>query len=173
MNHKYPENNKSFKAIIITLSDRASKGVYEDRSGPAIKQHLINFFNDEALQFDIQSVIIPDNRKKLSELIFSAVKDKFDFIFTTGGTGIGKKDITVETVQPILDKEIPGVMEHIRMKYGSIKPNALLSRGVAGVIDETIIYTLPGSVKAVNEYMTEILRTMYHLYFMLHGIDIH
>ena len=64
-------------------------------------------------------------------------------------------------------------MEHIRVKYGSLKPNALLSRGIAGLIDESLIYTLPGSVKAVNEYMSEITKTLHHLFFMMRGIDSH
>jgi len=64
-------------------------------------------------------------------------------------------------------------MEMIRLKYGIEKPNALLSRGVAGVMGKSLVYTLPGSVKAVQEYMIEIQKTMQHLLFMLHGIDIH
>jgi molybdopterin biosynthesis enzyme MoaB len=64
-------------------------------------------------------------------------------------------------------------MENIRLKYGQNKPNALLSRGTAGVMGESQVYTLPGSVKAVKEYMHEILKTIEHLIFMLHGIDIH
>ncbi len=164
---------KTYKALIITLSDRASKGEYEDRSGPAIKNLLKEFFEKKELPFEIFSEIIPDNGEMLKELINSATTKKYDVIITTGGTGIGKRDITVETVQPMLDKEIPGIMEHIRIKYGSVKPNALLSRGVAGTIDESLVYTLPGSVKAVNEYMTEILKTLYHLFFMLRGVDVH
>jgi molybdopterin biosynthesis enzyme MoaB len=73
----------------------------------------------------------------------------------------------------MLEKEIPGIMEQIRMKYGAEKPNALLSRGVAGTIGNSIVYTLPGSVKAVNEYMTEILKTYEHLVYMIHGLDTH
>ena len=73
----------------------------------------------------------------------------------------------------MLDKEIPGIMEMIRMKYGIEKPNAYLSRGVAGVMGKSLIYTLPGSVKAVNEYMTEIVKTLDHLFYMQYGIDIH
>ena len=171
--HKLPKIDKTFKALIITLSDRASKGEYEDRSGPVVKEHLSKFFKEEELSYETKRVIIPDDANDLKTLITESCRSKIDFIFTTGGTGIGKRDITVDTVQPMLDKEIPGVMEHIRIKYGSEKPNALLSRGIAGVINESLIYTLPGSVKAVNEYMTEILKTMYHLYFMLHGIDVH
>ena len=88
----------------------------------------------------------------------------YNIIITTGGTGIGPRDITVETVTPMLTKEIPGIMEYIRIRYGTEKPNALLSRGVAGIIGKSLIYTLPGSVRAVEEYMTEILKTLKHLY---------
>ncbi|HPV56251.1 MAG TPA: hypothetical protein PKW61_03920, partial [Tenuifilaceae bacterium] len=73
----------------------------------------------------------------------------------------------------MLDKEIPGIMEMIRLKYGAEKPNALLSRGVAGLMGKTFVYTLPGSVKAVREYMAEIVKTQKHLFLMLMGIDSH
>jgi len=74
----------------------------------------------------------------------------YDFIFTTGGTGIGHRDITVDVVKPLLDKEIPGIMDMIRMKYGMEKPNALISRSVAGLMNNTMVFTLPGSVRAVK-----------------------
>jgi len=73
----------------------------------------------------------------------------------------------------MLDKQLPGIMELIRVKYGMEKPNVLLSRGVAGTIGKTMVYTLPGSVNAVTEYMCEITKTMEHALFMLHGIDKH
>jgi len=73
----------------------------------------------------------------------------------------------------LLDKEIPGIMELIRVKYGMEKPAALLSRGIAGVSGKTLIYCLPGSVKAVNEYCNEILPTIEHSLYMLRGIDNH
>ncbi len=101
------------------------------------------------------------------------VNQKYDVIFTTGGTGIGKRDITVDTVKSFQFREMPGIMELIRVKYGQEKPNALLSRSVAGIIDDTFVYTLPGSVKAVNEYMVEILKTIDHLFHMRAGIDSH
>lgn len=164
---------KKYKALIITLSDRASKGIYKDKSGPAVFMKLSDFFDKKELPHKIETKIIPDDSKKLKEIINNAVNEKYDVIITTGGTGIGKRDITVETVQPLIQKEIPGIMEHIRIKYGSVKPNALLSRGVAGTINESLVYTLPGSVKAVNEYMTEILKTLHHLFYMLRGVDVH
>jgi molybdopterin adenylyltransferase len=73
----------------------------------------------------------------------------------------------------MIDKEIPGIMELIRYKYGMEHPNALLSRGVAGLIGKSLIYTLPGSVKAVNEYLTEITRTMEHSLRMVNDVDFH
>jgi molybdenum cofactor synthesis domain-containing protein len=97
----------------------------------------------------------------------------YNIILTTGGTGIGPRDITVETVIPLLTKEIPGIMEFIRIKYGTEKPNALLSRGVAGITGKSLIYTLPGSLRAVEEYMTEIVKTLKHTIYMQYGVDKH
>ena len=87
--------------------------------------------------------------------------------------GLDEKDITVDVVKPLLHKEIPGIMDYIRYKYGSEKPNALISRSIAGIINKTMIFTLPGSVKAVTEYMTEITKVLNHLILMLHDIDAH
>jgi molybdopterin adenylyltransferase len=161
-----------FEILIITLSDRASQGEYEDLSGPRIKQLAANYFRSEEMDVTVETVLIPDDESLLRTKLEAASK-RYNIIFTTGGTGIGPRDITVETVKPLLDKEIPGIMEFIRMKYGSVKPNALLSRGVAGVAGKSLIYTLPGSVKAVEEYMSEILKTLKHLIYMQYGIDTH
>lgn len=117
--------------------------------------------------------IIPDDGERLSDLLKKAVSDNFDIVITTGGTGIGSRDITPEVVRTVIEKEIPGIMEMIRMKYGTEKPNALLSRSVAGTAGKTLIYSLPGSVKAVNEYMAEISRSIKHALYMLHGLDTH
>jgi len=162
-----------FKIQIITLSDRASKGEYTDRSGPEIKSFTESFFKETGWRYQIENIIIPDDEIKLTSAVNEACKNDFDIIFTTGGTGIGPNDITPDIVKPLLDKEIPGIMEMIRLKYGSKKPNALLSRGVAGVKDNTFIYTLPGSVKAVKEYCTEIFKTQQHLFYMLYSLDVH
>jgi molybdenum cofactor synthesis domain-containing protein len=164
---------KVFRVSIITLSDRASGGIYEDRSGPRIKEILNAFFSARNQRIEILNVLIPDDADALGKLLIRHKNDGSDFIFTTGGTGIGGRDITVETVSGLLDKQIPGIMELIRVKYGMDKPNALLSRGVAGTMGKTMVYTLPGSVKAVTEYMKEITKTMDHALFMLHGIDQH
>ncbi len=162
-----------FRFHVVTLSDRASKGVYEDKSGPRIVELLEHHFADKPRNIEVSHSIIPDDSSSLSVLIEKSTYDEVDVIITTGGTGIGPRDVTVETIRPMLDKEIPGIMEMIRIKYGQEKPNALLSRGIAGLTGETLIYTLPGSVKAVNEYMTEIFKTLEHLIYMRHGLDTH
>jgi len=125
------------------------------------------------LSLELNNTLIPYDALLLEQAIKKAVKDKTDILITTGGTGIGKRNITVETVKGMIQKEIPGIMEFIRMKYGVEKPAALISRGVAGIIDDTQVYTLPGSVKAVREYMEEIQKNILHIIYMLHGIDKH
>jgi len=164
---------KIFKAKVITLSDRASKGIYEDKSGASIIEKLQAFFDNIGWKLLIDKQIIPDDQLKLHSQIEDATQKHYDLIFTTGGTGIGSRDITLSVVKPMLEHEIPGIMEHIRMKYGSLKPNALLSGGVAGTIGSAIIYTLPGSQKAVAEYMHEILNTLKHLIYMKADMDVH
>lgn len=158
--------------LVITLSDRASRGEYEDESGPCIAEMAGEFFNSMNTACSITRELIPDDAEILKQLVVGST-GKYHIIFTTGGTGIGPRDITAETIKPLLTKEIPGVMEYIRVKYGSEKPNALLSGSVAGLIGNTLIYTLPGSVRAVKEYMSEILKTLRHTFEMLYGIDEH
>jgi molybdenum cofactor synthesis domain-containing protein len=161
-----------YEILVITLSDRAYRKEYEDLSGPAIGSRIKEYFTAEKLEFVISFRLIPDDAEILRNILKEA-GGKYNLIFTTGGTGIGPRDITVETVVPMLSKEIPGIMEFIRVKYGSLKPNALLSRGVAGVLDKALIYTLPGSLRAVDEYMDEILKTLMHTVYMQYGIDKH
>lgn len=158
---------------VITLSDRAHRSEYADRSGPRIVEILQGHFSKRPRNILVDTTLIPDDAASLSVVLERASYEKTDVVITTGGTGIGPRDITVETVKPMLDKEIPGIMEMIRVKYGEKKPNALLSRGVAGLMSDTLVYTLPGSVKAVNEYMEEILKTLEHLIYMRYGLDVH
>ncbi len=162
-----------YKVLVITLSDRASRGEYSDRSGPRIEQLLASFFENMKWTYAVERKLIPDDAAALKALLEEAKLAETDIVITTGGTGIGPRDITPDVVKSLLDKEIPGVMELIRFKYGSLKPNALLSRAVAGVMKRTLVYTLPGSVKAVEEYMTEITPTLRHSIYMLHNLDAH
>ena len=164
---------KIHKIHVITLSDRAFKGEYEDRSGPAVEEQVKNFFANDNRKCDIQRTIIPDDPAALEALIAHSVNAAFDAIITTGGTGVGERDITPETVLPMLDKEVPGIMDMIRLKYAQKNPQVLLSRSIAGVTGKTQIYCLPGSVKACKEYLDEILIVYHHLLLMLYNIDAH
>jgi len=161
-----------FEVLIITLSDRAYSGEYQDLSGPRIKEKLEEYFMVQKWESNIRIVLIPDDADVLQKLVTDA-GNSTNLIFTTGGTGIGLRDITVDVVKPLLTKEIPGIMEFIRVKYGAEKPNALLSRGVAGITGKSLIYTLPGSLNAVDEYMSEIIKTLKHSILMQYGIDTH
>ena len=164
---------KIIKVTVITLSDRASEGIYEDQSGPLLGQLIEQFFAENGRKNVVEKHMIADDKNVLRQLIQSITGSGCDILFTTGGTGIGERDITPDVVKPMLDKEISGIMELIRVKYGMQFPNALVSRGVAGVIGETLVYTLPGNPKAVKEYLNEIAPTIEHSLRMLHGIDSH
>jgi molybdopterin adenylyltransferase len=164
---------KVFKVGIITLSNRAAAGMYKDGSGPAIENLIKDYFLGIQRQAAYKMILIPDSKELLKENIHNFIEDKYDIIFTTGGTGIGSKDITPDVVSPLLDKEIPGIMDLIRLKYGKIHPSALISRSIAGVINKTLVYCLPGSPRAVKEYVEEIQKTLLHSIYMLHELDLH
>ncbi len=161
------------RIAVITLSDRAYQGVYEDRSGPAVVRLLEEFFSGQGRPVHFDTRLIPDDAVQLESAVLKYAEEEVDFIVTAGGTGIGFRDVTPDVVKKLIDKEIPGIMELIRYKYGSVHPNALLSRGVAGLIGKSFIYTLPGSVKAVGEYLAEITPTMEHSLRMVNDVDFH
>ena len=158
---------------IVTVSDRASRGEYADRSGPRVRDLVDEFMRDKPWRVKIDIVVVPDDAEKVRGELHNAAGSGYDVLITTGGTGVGPRDITTDVVARECDKLIPGIMEHIRLKYGADHPAALLSRSVAGVLGEMLIYSLPGSVKAVEEYMSEILKSLEHLVLMVHAIDTH
>jgi len=162
---------EKFRIRVITLSDRAYRGTYADLSGPVVIKYVKYAMSAAGWEYVIRHDILPDDEDALRAALTESPSP--DLIITTGGTGIGPRDITPDVVRPLLTKEIPGIMEQIRVKYGTKNPKALLSRGIAGTIGNTLIYTLPGSVKAVHEYMAEIVRTLEHTFYMLYGIDTH
>ncbi len=169
---EFEHKPKVFKLAVITLSDRASRGEYKDISGPEISKMSEEYFASIDRKCELENLILPDNAELLQESIEKCQKTH-DVIITTGGTGVSNSDITIETVQPMLNKIVPGIMEMIRIKYGKDNPNALLSRSLAGTIDKTLVFCLPGSPKAVREYMTEIFTVLEHMIIMTYGFDNH
>lgn len=164
---------KVFRIKVITLSDRAFEGIYQDKSGPLVEKLAKNWFQSQEYSASTDRVVIPDEKDFLLKELQSAVDNEFDIIYTTGSTGIGTRDIAPEIIKNFIDLEIPGIMDLIRIKYGMEKPNALLSRSIAGVKNQTLLFSMPGSTKAVNEYLTEIHKILMHSFLMLNGIDSH
>jgi molybdopterin adenylyltransferase len=164
---------RTIKISVITLSDRAYKGIYNDKSGPHASKMLRDYFDANGRPVLIENLLLPDEKHMLEEALKKAAGERTDIIVTTGGTGIGNRDITPDVVSKLLDRQIPGIMELIRYKYGSEKPNALLSRSIAGVMGNSLIYAIPGSTNGVNEYLSEIVKTLEHSLRMVNDIDSH
>lgn len=133
----------------ITLSDRASSGVYEDLSGPAIEEILRAAFQDELSFFQI---ILPDDHDLLvKEFLRLIDQEHHPLILTTGGTGPSVRDITPEATRAVLEKELPGFGEIQRVISFPCVPTSILSRATAGIRGKSLILNLPGNPKAVRE----------------------
>lgn len=139
----------------ITLSDRASQGVYEDKSGPEIERVLTAVFEEPS---EFIRVLIPDDPEQLRvALIRLCDEEKCPLVVTTGGTGPSKRDITPETTRQVLDKELPGFGEIMRYYSYERVPTAILSRATAGIRGESLIINLPGRPRAVG-FCLKLLR---------------
>lgn len=145
----------TLKVLIITLSDRASAGEYTDRSGPKTKEVLEEFFGDKRWHVEIENKLMPDDAKQLKASLASAIDSGVDVVFTLGGTGVGPRDIAPETVTEACEKLIPGIMENIRVKYGSKKASVLLSRSVAGVTARLSFMLCRGVCERLTNILTK------------------
>ncbi|HLZ53033.1 MAG TPA: molybdopterin adenylyltransferase [Verrucomicrobiae bacterium] len=126
----------------ITVSDRASAGVYEDRSGPEIERVLREFLGNEA---KFEQALVPDEVEKISAMLKKFTDElKCDLVVTTGGTGIAVRDVTPEATRPVLEKELPGFSEAMRMQSLARVKTAILSRALAGTRGKALIVNLPG-----------------------------
>ena len=163
----------TFRIKVITLSDRAYRGFYPDRSGPGIIHEMEQWFGEKRLKFSAGHAILPDDPEALDRELGKAVKEQMDLVFTTGSTGLGSRDMAPEVAMKHMAREIPGIMELIRVKHGMVNPNAALSRSVAGQSGKTLIFVLPGSTRAIREYMQEIRHSLWHMILMVHDIDSH
>lgn len=156
------------KAGVLTLSDRASRGEYEDLSGPAIVQCL-----DARPEFDVswdRVEIHPDEESIITGILGKwSDEDCLDLILTTGGTGPAPRDRTPEATRKVLDFEIPGIPEAMRSEVRGRVPTAALTRGIAGVRGQTLIINLPGSPKAVMESMEVLFGFLEHLLAKIKG----
>lgn len=155
------------QSAVITLSDRASSGVYEDKSGAYICKTLKSLGSSVTAYH-----VLPDDQKQLQNKIFAIIEEfKPAFIITTGGTGIGKRDITPDAILAIADKTLPGIGELLRAYGSQFTAHSWISRSLAAVVKDTLIICLPGSEKAVKEGLSCICPIIQHLIMMLNGND--
>ena len=139
----------------ITLSDRASAGIYEDRSGPAIEQFFAERIADE---IEWQRVLIPDERVEIESALRRACDDGHcALVVTTGGTGPSPRDVTPEATRAVLERELPGFGEIMRVQSFAKVPTSILSRSTAGTRGASLIVNLPGSPRAIGECLPLVL----------------
>jgi molybdenum cofactor synthesis domain-containing protein len=157
------------QAAVITVSDRCSEGKTIDTAGPAVAEMLHN-----VLQAHIAwTLTVPDEVDVIAAALTDFCDRRVDLIITAGGTGIATRDVTPEATRKVIDRELPGLAEAMRMASARLTPNALLSRAVAGVRRETLIVNVPGSLKAATENLGAILPTLPHAVKMLRNETAH
>ncbi|MDO4617514.1 MAG: molybdopterin-binding protein [Lachnospiraceae bacterium] len=162
-----PAADRPFTAAVITLSDKGSQGLREDKSGPLICEML------EAKGYVVEeTMILPDEQGRIErQLKRLADQRQLDLILTTGGTGFSQRDVTPEATLAVCDRMAPGIAEAIRAYSLSITPRAMLSRAASGIRKKTLIVNLPGSPKAVRESLEYILSSLDHGLGILRGTD--
>ena len=156
------------KVVVITVSDRASRGEYEDLSGPEIQRILSDEFGND---LSCQGVVVPDENDRICDSLDRAESgdNPADAVITTGGTGIGPRDITPDVSRTWCDKELPGIAEMLRAESYKETATAVLSRGFAGVKGNTLLINFPGSLKAVKLCTRLIIPILRHAPGMLDG----
>jgi molybdopterin adenylyltransferase len=151
------------KVVVITISDRASRGEYLDLSGPEVVKAVMAAFP----QAEVTQRVVPDEAADIQAALIAGTGA--DFILTTGGTGISPRDVTPEVTARFCQREIPGIAEMLRSLSYNETPAAVLSRGYAGQHGSTVVVNFPGSVKAVRLCMTALAPVMAHAMKMLKG----
>src|SRR6266700_5574226 len=145
------------RALVLTISDTASVGKREDLSGPEARRILTE------AGFEVAGIeILPDEKPQIESRLRKASEEGFLLVVTSGGTGLSPRDVTPEATQAVVDRNVPGIAELMRLESLKITPRAALSRAVAGIRNSTLIINLPGSVKGVRECLAAVRPILPH-----------
>jgi len=162
------DNQEVSRAHVVTISDRAAARKMEDESGPALARILVE------AQFEVTGPqIVPDDLRRIADAIVDAVDLGADVVVTTGGTGLGPRDVTPQATSEVIDFEVPGLAETMRLAGAAKTPMAALSRGLAGVRGRALIINVPGSVKGATESLDAVMPMLGHAVRLLHGDTLH
>ena len=154
------------RALVITASNRAAAGVYEDRGGPVLVEGL------RSLGFDVDGPQVVPDGGPVERALRDAVAAEYDLVLTTGGTGLTPGDLTPEATRAVLDREVPGVAEAIRAHgVAAGVPTAMLSRGLAGLAGRTLVVNLPGSTGGCRDGLAVLSPVLAHAVEQVHGGD--
>jgi molybdenum cofactor synthesis domain-containing protein len=144
-------------ALVITISDSAAAGKREDLSGPEARRIL------QDVGFIVQAIdILPDDRQAIESRLRRASEEGLTLVVTSGGTGLSPRDVTPEATLAVIDRNVPGIAELMRIESLKITPKAALSRAVSGIRGSTLIINLPGSVKGVRECLMAVRPILGH-----------
>lgn len=143
-------------AVVVTVSDRVSRGEAEDRSGPVAVEAL------EALGFSCRRALTSDGVKEVAAVLRQALTSDPAVIVTTGGTGMAPRDVTPEATRTVIDRQAPGLAEAMRSATFGVNPHGMLSRGMCGISEATLLINLPGSVAGVQEGLAVIGPALMH-----------
>jgi molybdenum cofactor synthesis domain-containing protein len=163
----HPAQSPPVRCAVVVVSDRCASGVAVDRSGPAAREVL-----EAAGHLVAEVVVVPDGEASVAGALTRALAQGADVVLTSGGTGVGPRDLTPEGTRPFVQRELPGVAEALRRRGAVDVPTAVLSRGLAGVTaDGVLVVNLPGSPGAVRSGLEVLLPLLGHVVHQVAGGD--